>query len=369
MENNMEEYFETEISTREELLDELKAVYESMDTQQAREFQKRWRQFDSWESAYDEKLNDEFYDMVNHVFSKIKSEQKDNELAKLALIEQAEKELKSTNLNASTKVMNDLMDAWKQVRSAGRDLDDALWEKFNGARQAFFDLKAKHYEQLRERFAQAKVTKEALIARVNEIKDSTDYKVVSAEMNTLMKEWKAAGSAGKEFEEQLWEQFNSARQVFYDHKAKHFAGLEEQYVQNNELKKALIEKVREVVDADYYCRENTDLMKSFSEEWKKIGFSGREYDNANWDTFKALSDSYFNGLKAFNEERAQLYQQRLLNRKNDLQAMIEREKRTITRLRREIGETISERGIKNIEEEIEEIKAYISELEEELKTL
>ncbi len=367
MEKN--EMLEVEVSSREELLEELKGVYQEIDVATAKGYQRKWKQFDSWESAYDEELNDSFYGMIDFAYAKVKDEQKKNEEIKRELIAQANVQLSSKNMGQATKTMNELMTTWKETKSAGRDLDEELWQEFNKVRQSFYDLKSENYKQLQEKFVHSKAVKEALIQEVETLKDSTDYKKTSTRMNELMKAWKEAGSSGREFDDALWNTFNDLRQVFYDNKAKHYAGLEEQYAQNNKLKKELIEKVREVAEEEYYNRENTEKMKAFSAEWKTIGFSGKEYDNANWVQFKSLTDQYFAELKAFNENRAQMYQQRMKDRKANIQSDIERERRAIERLKNEIAATISERGVAVLEEEIEDCKAYIQELEAELNSL
>ncbi len=360
---------EQEFNSREELLAKLKEVYQEISTQEALKFQRKWRTFESWDSAYDEELNDEFYALVNHSFSKVKEEQKLNEEAKKALIVKANEALSSKNLNESTKLMSDLMSEWKSIRSAGREIDDELWGQFNQARQNFYDMKALNYKNLQEKYQASKVLKEELIEEVKILKDSIDYKVTSDRLNEIMKKWKEAGSSGREFDDTLWNTFNELRQVFYDNKAKHFAALDEQYKMNDEAKKALISEVEAVVNTKYYNTENTEVMKEFTSKWKSIGFSGKENENSNWVKFKALTDNYFEGLTAFNNNRQAMYQERLANRKSSLQAKIESEKRAIERLKNEIIGTISERGVKQLEEEIEDIKEYIKELEEEITQL
>ncbi len=366
-----EEYYddyEDEI-TKEELLAQLKEVYQEIDTKEALNYQRQWRRLESWESAYDDALNEEFFSLVDHSFSKIKEEQKGNEEAKLQLIDDAKKHLNTKNFNESTKAMGELMSAWKQVRSAGRDKDQQLWEEFNQARQAFYDLKAKNYQLLQEKFVKSKEIKEELIKEVAVLKDSTDYKATTNRLNTIMNNWKAAGSSGREHDDRLWQEFNDLRQVFYDNKKKHFASLEEKYKENNEEKKKLIEKARAVADEKYYSRENTDKIKAYTQEWKSIGFSGKEYDDANWKEFKMLTDLYFNELKVYLDERAQMHQQRQIERKAYLHSKIERQRRRIEKIRFDISISMSERESDELEAKVVEIKEYISEIETELKEM
>ncbi len=364
-----EDYYEEEQITREELLAEVEAVYQEMDIKTARTYQRKWRQFDSWQSAYDDEINEKFFAMVDYPFTKIKDDQKKNEEAKLELIEKAKHELGTKNLSNSTKVMSELMDAWKQVRSAGRDKDDLLWEEFNNARQAFYDLKAKHYSDMQEKFANSKKIKEELIEEVKVLKDSTDYKNTTNRLNEVMNAWKAAGSSGRDHDDTLWTTFNDLRQVFYDNKKKHFASLDEKYKENNVAKKALIEEVQALVDQKYYSRENTEIVKSFNVRWKEIGFSGKEHEDTNWKNFKMLTDLYFDELTKYHEERAEAFKQRQIERKSYLQDQIERQKRRIEKIKYDISISMSEWESNQLEIKMEEVKQYIQEIEAELKEL
>ena len=67
--------------------------------------------------------------------------------AKEALIKEAEKTSLSDDFKKATEKMTSLMDEWKASGNAGKKTDDELWERFNAARQKFYDRK--HIEQVK----------------------------------------------------------------------------------------------------------------------------------------------------------------------------------------------------------------------------
>ena len=184
----------------------------------ANQLKKRWRKIPFYESLQEEDLKERFekaldvvYEMRNEVFKK-------SQEIKTNLIQQAKDLSLSEEWNKTTQKLNELMDEWKKAGNAG-DKDDELWKQFNEARQVFYDRKRKNWEEMNKKFEQARQIKETLINQAKELQNSEQWKKTSQKLNDLMDQWKAAGNAGKEYENALWNDFNAARQVFYDRRS------------------------------------------------------------------------------------------------------------------------------------------------------
>jgi hypothetical protein len=143
--------------------------------------------------------------------------------AKQTLVERAEALAESTSWKSTGELMDELMQEWKLAGSAGRDQDEDLWQRFNTARKTFFKRRSEHYADLKKHRAQARETKERLIARAEELAPSTDYERTFDDMQALFEEWKQAGSAGRDIDEQLWQRFHAARDPFFERRKQHFA--------------------------------------------------------------------------------------------------------------------------------------------------
>jgi len=113
--------------------------------------------------------------------------------AKQLLIAEAEKLAQSTDWGPTTAAHRDLMARWKAVGSASKDDDDALWNRFHTARQAFFDARATHDE------ARSSGEKTALDARRDVLTEAeallpvTDLKAARRALRILRERWDAAG--------------------------------------------------------------------------------------------------------------------------------------------------------------------------------
>lgn len=159
------------------------------------------------------------YSIVDRLEKKVESSRSKKRL----LVDQAESLMDSTAWKATGETMEQLMEAWKKAGSAGGEEDDALWERFRAARSSFFDRRSENFAELKRSRAADRKVKEGLIARAEALSQSTDWDETSDAMQELLDEWKLAGSAGRKFDEELWQQFRAARDPFYERRKAFFA--------------------------------------------------------------------------------------------------------------------------------------------------
>ena len=181
-----------------------------------------------------------------------------------------------------------------------------------------------------------------------------------------MDEWKAAGSAGREYEDALWTAFCDARQVFYDRRNEYFDALHEKQDENYEKKEQLVKQAQLIAETESYTRENTETMKNLSVEWKDIGSCGREKENKIWSEFRSFMDNYFEGLRAFNEKKHQDWVERMHDTVAHKQSLIDNQKRQIKQLNDDMNGLLSDSERDQIEEDIKDKEKFISELEDEI---
>ena len=161
------EDMEAGIDQKQALVEESKKVDEIEDFNEAVRFvndlKKKWRKTGFGESLAEEKLREEFEANVEKVYEKQKALAQKVVEAKEALIKEAEKTSLSDDFKKATEKMTSLMDEWKASGNAGKKTDDELWERFNAARQKFYDRKHANWENRAVQFENAKKVKEDLI--------------------------------------------------------------------------------------------------------------------------------------------------------------------------------------------------------------
>lgn len=184
-----------------------------------------------------------------------------------------------------------------------------------------------------------------------------------------MDEWKAVGSAGREYEDSLWEKFNNSRQKFYERRNEHYEELHE--VQNGryEQKQQLVAKAKEIADAKQYTREDTKAMKDLGVQWKQIGSCGKDHEDQIWKEFRSVMDAYFDGLKEWNEQKHAQWHQRMVEARTRKQELIQNQKRQIQRMKEEMVGLLGQRAIDDMQDRIEEKEDFIAQLEAEVEDI
>lgn len=367
------EDFDEDINLRKQLIEEAKqaAALEdrSLIFKEINRLKRQWKRIPYRDSAYENELSEEFEAAMDCLYGMRNEGYQGNEESKRELIAKAKEWAHSDQIREAGERMDALMDEWKAIGSAGKETDDALWEEFRTLRQQFFDHRRQYWDERKEQFAKAKVVKQELIAKAKTYEDSSDWQKTSEALRELMAEWKAAGSAGKEHEDALWNEFNASRQAFYERRNQHYEELHEVQAERLQQKMELIEQAKAILDEQLFQKEHTAKMKQLGVDWKNIGSCGKGKDDEVWSSFRAVMDEYFDALKAMNEQKHAQWRQRMSEIRNRKQELIQDQKRQIKRMEDEIIGLLGERAIADMEDRIEDKKDFIAELENEVAEL
>ena len=93
--------------------------------------------------------------------------------AKEALCVEAESLAESTAWKTTGDRLKAIVDEWRTIHGIDRKTDDALWKRFAKARDAFTRHRGTHFADLDKQRASAREAKEKLIARAEELSDSS----------------------------------------------------------------------------------------------------------------------------------------------------------------------------------------------------
>lgn len=155
-------------------------------------------------------LRDEFYTKRDAYYENLKKSYKENEEKKRALIQEAIEANKIEDIKTLTNKMNDLMNQWKQVKTATKEVDDQLWNEFIKQRKIFFNKRDSFYESMKEVYENRKNQKEELILQAKHLLAMSEFtKEEIEEMESIRQKWKEIGSAGRDYENDLWDKFKN----------------------------------------------------------------------------------------------------------------------------------------------------------------
>lgn len=194
-------------------------------TDKLKELMERWKSIGRTMHDKNEELwkrfteaNNVFFDRKKLHYEQIHKEQEDNLVAKEALVEKAEAIKENTDWNETTEAYKALMDEWKKIGRVAREKSDEVWNRFNAARDHFFNNKRAHFESFKLSLEDNYAQKLALLKRAEDLVDSTRWREVTEELNELMNEWKKIGPVPRKHSNEIWERFITARKQFFERK-------------------------------------------------------------------------------------------------------------------------------------------------------
>ncbi|HEY9374291.1 DUF349 domain-containing protein [Streptomyces sp.] len=195
--------------------------------------------------------------------------------AKEALVVEAEELAQSEQWRSAGERLRALVDTWKGLPRLDRKSDDELWHRFSHARSAFSKRRKAHFASLDAQREDARKAKEALVAEAESLSNSTDWGTTAARYRELMADWKAAGRAQREHEDDLWNRFRGAQDVFFAARSSVFAERDAEQTENLKLKEELATEAEKLVPV-------TDLkaaraaFRGVNERWEAIGHVPRD---------------------------------------------------------------------------------------------
>lgn len=195
--------------------------------------------------------------------------------AKEDLVTEAEQLARSDQWRAAGERLRALVDTWKGLPRLDRKSDDELWHRFSHARSAFSKRRKAHFAQLDALREDARKVKERLVAEAESLSGSTDWGPTAARYRELMTEWKAAGRAQREHEDDLWNRFRGAQDVFFAARGTVFAERDAEQAENLKLKEELAEEAEKLLPVTD-LKATRAAFRGINERWEAIGHVPRD---------------------------------------------------------------------------------------------
>lgn len=254
--------------------------------------EKVWERF----KAATTKINDEYHNF----FENLKKEQENNLLIKEEICNKAagigEKEYNGVaEWNNATKAILDLQEEWKHSGTIPQKERNRVYKKFRTACDIFFEKKRTFYKQLSEGQDKNLELKIKLCEKVEAIKDSTEWKTTTDKIISYQKEWKLIGPAPKKFSNKVWARFRAACDMFFNNKAEFFKTVDSEQEKNLELKKALVEELKQFSLSENND-ENIHKLKSFQSRWTEIGHVPFKEKEAIQEEFRSILNGHFDKM-------------------------------------------------------------------------
>lgn len=181
----------------------------------------------------------------------------------------------TTHWKSGGERLRQLVEEWKAAERIDRVTEAALWKRLSAARTAFAKRRKSYFAGLDEQREGIRAQKERIVAEAEELASSTDWGQTASIYRELMQQWKTAGRASREAEDELWGRFKAAQDQFFQARSAVFAERDASLAANAEAKEHLLveaEKILPVTDV----RVARAALRSMLERWEAVGAVPRE---------------------------------------------------------------------------------------------
>ncbi len=312
---NLEEKIHLCEKTEELLLE--KSINKSFKLLQ--EYHERWKEVGPVPQEKNDEIWDRFKNATNKVnqrrheyYENLHEEQKSNLLLKTALCEKAESILDETpksisEWNKITEEVNALFAEWKTLGPAPKKFNDSIWKRFKTAVDSFFKAKKEFLGSIKEEQTNNYHLKLDLIAQVEALKDSTDWRNTTQEFVKIQRKWKEIGQVPRKYSDKIWKIFRGHCDDFFNAKEEFFKNIGQVEADNKEKKLQLIKEIEEYSFGENQ-EENLNAIKGFQRRWIEIGRVPIKDKSKLQNSFKKVIDKHLNDLNinSFDFENAGL---------------------------------------------------------------
>jgi hypothetical protein len=254
-------------------------------------------------------------------FDNLRSREEENLQKKTALCEKVEAIAKEENKGAAdwekhTREIIEIQAEWKTIGFAPQKMNVKIFERFRAACDDFFGRKAEFFKDMKSRFAENAEKKRALVEQAKALQDSTEWKATSDKFIALQKEWKTIGMVPKKLGDQLWNEFLTACNKFFEARNSANAGTRTAERENLAKKRDIIAQLKAL--AEEGADDVQEKVQQLVEQYQAVGHVPFKEKDKLFKEYHEVLD------KLYKELNVSITRRRLDNFKSSLKNMAER---------------------------------------------
>ena len=222
------------------------------------------------------------------------------------LCESAEKLADEPDVISAFHQLQELHQEYREIGPVAKELREQMWSRFKAASTVINKRHQQHFEELRAGEEENLAKKTVLCERVEAIvqeenKTAHDWEKHTKEIIDIQAEWKTIGFAPQKMNVKIFERFRNTCDDFFTRKAVFFKELKNQYAENIEKKKKLVEKAQALSDSTNW-KSTSDKLIALQKEWKTVGAVPRKLGDQLWSDFLAACNKFFEARNAANAD-------------------------------------------------------------------
>ena len=310
LQNNLEQNF----AVREGLIEELKNLIDSGDSNIGDMFKKVNDIRERWKNAgaiprdkYNILWNnyhfhiERFYDIMHLDKEARDLDLKHNLEQKQLIIAKAKELLNEEDVMKAFRELQLLHRVWKEeIGPVDREHREAIWDEFSEITKQMHDKREALYAVARGKETDNLAVKNEIIVLIEalgteKIDSHSGWQAQIKKMEALREAFFKAGKVPAEVTEETWAKFKNAVRAFNAHKNVFYKDIKHEQHENLTKKLELVEKAKSLKESTDFAA-TTPIMKKIQDDWKKIGHVPRKYSDSIWKDFKDACNAYFDRM-------------------------------------------------------------------------
>ena len=217
------------------------------------------------------------------------------------IIALARKLLDKKEILAANRELDRLSEDFKKAgRCSTKEQDDELWAEFRAVKDEFYAKKRAHFEELDKSNAEKRAKKEDIINRAKEVCELENIREANEKIDALRKEWKEVGYSGKG-DDYLWKDFAKVLDEFREKKKEHQQEMIKVFEERAAKKEEMIKAAKILLANSEFTDEEVEKVKKLRNDYKAIGFAGKEKDDDLYQRFNDIIKKYFEEMKFYKD--------------------------------------------------------------------
>lgn len=244
-----------------------------------------------------------FYDFL-HLNRELRDlDYKHNYKEKIKIIVQAEALQHIPDILKASHELNILHKLWKNdLGPVAKEHSEDLWKRFQEASRVIQSKRHAYQKDMVGAMRENLVKKKSLLKEMKSLTESQldnhkTWQNAINQHNKLREEFKKIGYVPAKESKATWQEFREIGREFMRQKNVFYKDQKKDYNQNIDLKKALIEKSKTIIESENW-ESLSQEMKEIQKEWRVIGFVPRKLDNKLWIEFSDVQKIFFDRLKS-----------------------------------------------------------------------
>lgn len=262
---------------------------------------------------------EQYYDLLKLNSEAREYDFKKNLEIKTKICEAAEKLGTEEDVISAFHQLQKLHQEFRETGPVAKELREEVWARFKAASTIINKRHQQHFESLRAKEEDNLTKKTALCEKIEEIakeeiKTAGEWEKKTKDIIAIQAEWKTIGFAPQKMNVKIFERFRAACDDFFSKKAEFFKNMKQQFAENADKKRALIEQAKALQDSAEW-KSTSDKLIALQKEWKTIGMVPKKLGDKLWNEFLTACNHFFEARNSANagtrnEERTNLEKKR-----------------------------------------------------------